>query len=111
MSVHNLSAVLLIPEAHKDVMNTIAEALGYGPNNIAVKLAKTDNSVWYGCHTWCNQVFVDQIANPPEEASLIPGSSEALASLVTSIVEGGDPSSNWFTTLEANGLSVVETVE
>ena len=38
----NLSVVNIIPDAHKDAINQIAEAYGCGPNNLSVKLQGED---------------------------------------------------------------------
>ena len=47
----NLSVVNIIPDAHKDAINQIAELYGCGPNNLSVKLQGEDGIFW-GCHSW-----------------------------------------------------------
>lgn len=111
MSSYTISCVLLIPAAHRDAINAVAEAIGYGPGNLSVELLHTDGSTWYGCHTWAEQAFLDMIASPPPEVAQIQGGPEALAALVVSSVEGGDPLSNWQQALTENGLTVVEPAE
>ena len=44
----NLSVVNIIPNAHKDAINLIAEAYGCGPNNLSVKLIDSNGAVYWG---------------------------------------------------------------
>ena len=46
----NLSVVNIIPDAHKDAINLIAEAYGCGPNNLSVKLQGEDGIYWAVIH-------------------------------------------------------------
>lgn len=50
--MYNLSVVNIIPDAHKDAVNQIAELYGCGPNNISVKLIDIDNNIFWGCHSY-----------------------------------------------------------
>ena len=99
---YSISCVLLIPSAHRDAVNALAESLGYGPDNLSVPLTHTDGSEWFGCHTWCVQAFIDELADPAY-------AGEVVDALVVSAVADGDPTSNWAETLQANGLSAVES--
>ena len=101
---YNISCVLLIPAQHRDAVNALAESLGYGPDNLSVPLTHADGSKWYGCHTWCVQAFIDELADPAY-------AGEVVDALVVSAVPDGDPTSNWAETLQANGLSSVESSE
>ena len=47
----NLSVVNIVPDAHKDAINQIAELCGCGSNNLSVKLQAEDGIHW-GCHSW-----------------------------------------------------------
>ena len=47
----NLSVVNIIPDAHKDAVNAIAELYGCGENNLGVRLIGADGIYW-GCHSW-----------------------------------------------------------
>lgn len=105
---YSISCVLLIPAMHQQAINQVAEAVGYGPGNLSVELVHADGSTWYGCHTWCIQGFLDQMANPPEEVSLIDGSTEALEALIVSSEEGGESVQHWERALSLYGLSVVQ---
>ena len=104
---YNLSVVLLIPDAQRDLINQYAESLGWGPDNLSVELVHTDGSTWWGCHTMADEGFLGLMSSPPDtedETDYTP----ALAVLVSSIVPSGDPLENWNETLEANGLTRVE---
>ena len=48
----NLSVVKIIPDAHKDSVNQIAELYGCGENNLSVKLIDSNGAVYWGCHSW-----------------------------------------------------------
>lgn len=97
---YSISCVLLIPAAHREALNTLAESLGYGPENLSVPLTDANGATWFGCHTWCMQVFIDQLADPMY-------AGEARSALIVSTIDGGDPASNWAQALADNGLSMV----
>lgn len=101
---YTLSVVLLIPAAHRDAINELAESLGYGPGNLSVPLVHSDGSEWYGGHTWAALEFLDQLSDPAYQGA-------AMSALVVSAIPEGTAYSNWNNTLAANGLSVVETEE
>lgn len=101
---YSISCVLLIPGEHHEAINALADSLDYGPDNLSVPLTKADNSSWFGCHTWCAQSFLDQLADPTY-------ASEALSALIVSAVSGGDPASNWAQALADNGLVDARPVE
>jgi len=92
---YSLSVVLIIPAAHKDAINALAEQLGWGPNNLSIPL---NDGEWYGCHTWAAPAFMDEFAFAPPEFA------ETLAALVVSTQEGGSPFEHWAQALEANSL-------
>lgn len=98
---YTISCVLLIPAEHRAEINALAESLGYGPNNLSVSLADSSGNKWYGCHTWCEQVFIDQLNDPIY-------ASDAISALVISAIDGGVPSDNWHTCLASHGLSLAE---
>ena len=47
----NLSVINIVPDAHKDAINQIAELYGYRSNNLSVKL-QGDDGIYWGCHSW-----------------------------------------------------------
>jgi hypothetical protein len=97
---YSISCVLLIPVAHHEAVNTLAEALGYGPNNLSVELVAVDGSAWFGGHTWCTQAFLDQLADPAHQ-------NEDTAALIISALVDGEANDNWAQALAANGLTMV----
>lgn len=103
MTDYTLSVVQLCPDAYRGAANAIAEASGFGPNNLSVELRGPGDSVWWGCHAWWVPSVLEAAMNPPDE---VPGTAEILAQVVTSVQVGGDPQSHWQEALAANGLSV-----
>lgn len=102
---YSISCVLLIPAAHREAVNQLAESLGYGPNNMNVELVHTDGSSWYGCHTWAALSFLAEFAAVPPEYA------DAVSALVVSHQEGGNAFEHWQQTLSDNGLAVDEAAE
>ena len=102
---YTLSVVLLIPAQHRDAINTLAEELGWGPDNMSRELLHSDGSTWYGCHTWAARSFMDEFAAAPPEFAA------PLAALVMSVIEGGNPAEHWKQSMLDNGLTPVEMEE
>ncbi|MFL1477863.1 MULTISPECIES: hypothetical protein [Pseudomonas] len=98
---YSISCVLLIPDAHRDDMNALAEEQGYGPDNLSVPLVKSDGTKWWGCHTWCVPSFSDGLLARPT------GPDETLNALIVSAVPDGNPTTHWAETLEEYRLSVI----
>lgn len=95
---YGISCVLIIPLTLRAVANDLIEGYGFGPNNLSVQLAKTsDSSVWYGCHVWCDQAFVDFIQ-----------AHQAIDFLGTMIISAtaGPARTNWANTIAANGMTI-----
>lgn len=94
-----ISCVLLVPiEFGADINNLLAD-WGFGPGNLGVHLEKANGAKWIGCHTWCDQDFIDQLMDPANN-------SPATDVLVISAVLGGDATDNWEQTLLTNGLTI-----
>ena len=106
MSAYDLSVVLLIPDAQRELINQYAESIGWGPNNLSVELVHTDGSTWWGCHTMADAGFLELMSSPPApdaEVDYMP----ALAVLVSSIVPSGNPLEHFNAALAANSLTRV----
>jgi hypothetical protein len=60
------SCVLILPIAYTDSGNSMAEILGYGPNNFSVLLSTTgtEPASHAGLHSWITQSFIDLLDNP-----------------------------------------------
>lgn len=117
MTEYSLSVVQLCPDAYRDAANSIAEAMGYGAGNLSVRLRDASDGLWWGCHAWWIPEVLALAVNPPDE---VPGTSEALQHVVTSVAytEGmtsaeldGVAAGHWLAALAANGLSVVTPAE
>ncbi len=107
----NLSVVNIIPDAHKDAINQIAELYGCGPNNLSVKLQGEDGIYW-GCHSWWKledyAVFSDdELRQQVVPTELLP----SLESLYERLMLDGDAQENWTAALSDLGLSLIETEE
>lgn len=67
------SVVLIVPAAHLDAANRLAELMGWGMNSYSVPLTSTGGGVThYGLHTWADDGFLAMLAGagagimPPE---------------------------------------------
>lgn len=95
---YGLSVVLLIPSAHVAAINELADSLGYGPNNLTVELVGPGASRWYGCHTWCNEAFLQSFGDQAPRPEL--------PALVVSVADDSiSPADHWALALEENGLA------
>lgn len=104
----NLSVVNIIPDAHKDAINQIAELYGCGPNNLSVKLQGADGIYW-GCHSWWNPEDYALFSDEELRAQIIP--IELLPSLeflYERLMLDGDAQKNWEQALVETVLSLVE---
>jgi len=117
MSTYTLSVVQLCPDAYAASADAIAEASGYGPGNLSVRLGHADGSTWWGCHAWWIPEVLAAAVNPPDE---IPGTADILQHVITSVVytEGMSDAElsevalqHWLSALSASGLTVVEPAE
>ena len=107
----NLSVVNIIPDAHRDAINQIAEAYGTGSNSMSVKLQDNNGDLFWGCHAWWTADDYAQFSDAELRAQIIP--SELLPSLgylYERLVLDGDSQENWQTVLSELGLSVVEDI-
>lgn len=113
MSEYTLSVVQLCPDAYADAADAIAEAAGYGPGNLSVRLTHTDGSTWRCCHAW----WIPEVLAAKSAPTGEPGVDAVLAQVVTSIVDTAGMSDaelsevaiqHWLSALSANGLTVVE---
>lgn len=105
----NLSVVNIIPDAHKDAINQIAEIYGCGENNLSVKLIDSNGAVYWGCHSWWKPEDYALFSDPDLRAQIIP--AELLPSLEflhERLVLDGDAQENWQKVLVEMGLSLVE---
>lgn len=105
----NLSVVNIVPDAHRDSINQIAELYGCGPNNMSVKLQGLDGIYW-GCHSFWKPEDYAQFSDADLRAQIVP--TELLPSLeflYERLFLDGDSQENWQAALTELGLSPVET--
>ena len=105
----NLSVVNIVPDAHKDSINQIAELYGCGSNNLSVKLQGEDGIYW-GCHAWWKPEDYAQFSNAELRQQVVPAELQpALEHLYERLVLDGDAQENWQCALDELGLTLVET--
>ena len=104
----NLSIVNIIPDAHKDAINQIAELYGCGENNLSVKLQGADGIYW-GCHSWWKPEHYALFSNDELRQQVLPTELQpSLEFLYERLMLGGEAQDNWQQALEEMGLSLVE---
>jgi len=105
---YNLSVVNIVPDAHKDAINQIAEAYGCGPNNLSVKLQGEDGIYW-GCHSWWKPEDYTVFSDDELRQQIVPADLQpALEHLYERLVLDGDAQENWQAALALKELSVVQ---
>ena len=103
----NLSVVNIIPDAHKDAINQIAELYGCGPNNLSVKLQGEDGIYW-GCHSWWKLEDYAVFSDDELRQQVMPTELQpSLEFLYERLMLDGDSQENWTAALALNGLSEV----
>ena len=108
---YNLSVVNIVPDAHHDSLNQIAELYGCGPNNMSVKLQGTDGVYW-GCHSFWKPEDYAIFTDPELRAQIVPIElAPSLEFLYERLVLDGDAQENWQAALAELGLSPVEIPE
>lgn len=104
----NLSVVNIIPDAHRDPINQIAEIYGCGENNLSVKLIDSSGAVYWGCHSWWKPEHYAIFSDDELRAQVIPTElAPALEHLYERLVMDGNAQENWQAALALNGLSEV----
>lgn len=105
---YNLSVVNIVPDAHHDSINQIAELYGCGPNNMSVKLQGADGIYW-GCHSFWKPEDYAQFSDADLRAQIIPAElAPSLEHLYERLVLDGDAQENWQAALIGLGLMLVE---
>ena len=104
----NLSVVNIVPDAHKDVINQIAEIYGCGPNNMSVKLQDANGAIYLGCHSFWKPEDYAQFSDKDLRDQIVPTELlPALEFLYERLVLDGDAQENWQVALTELNLSVV----
>ena len=104
----NLSVVNIIPDAHKDAINQIAELCGCGENNISVKLVDSNGAVYWGSHSWWKPEDYAVFSDAELRAQIVPSELQpSLEFLYERLMLDGDAQENWTAALALHGLSEV----
>ena len=104
----NLSVVNIIPDAHKDAINLIAELYGCGPNSLSVKLQDADGIYW-GCHSWWKPEDYAVFSDDALRQQVVPAELQpSLEFMYERLMLDGDAQENWQAALAFKGLTVVE---
>ncbi len=105
----NLSVVNIVPDAHKDSINQIAELYGCGENNLSVKLIDSNGAIFWGCHSWWKPEDYAMFSDDELRAQIIPAElAPALEFLYERLMLDGNSQENWQSALGELGLSLVE---
>ena len=105
----NLSVVNIIPDAHKDSINQIAELYDCGENNLSVKLIDSNGAIYWGCHSWWKHEDYAMFSDDELRAQVVPAELQpALEFLYERLVLDGDAQENWQSALGELGLSEVQ---
>ena len=104
----NLSVVNIVPDAHKDAINQIAEAYGCGPNNLSVKLIDGAGKVFWGCHSWWKPEDYALFSDDELRQQVVPTELQpSLEFLYERLSLDGDAQENWQAALALHELSEV----
>lgn len=105
----NLSVVNIVPDAHKDAINQIAEIYDCGENNLSVKLIDSNGAIYWGCHSWWKPEDYAQFSDDEMRAQIIPVELQpSLEYLYERLMLDGDAQENWQSALDELGLSFAE---
>ena len=105
----NLSVVNIVPDAHKDAINQIAEIYGCGENNLSVKLIDSNGAIYWGCHSWWKPEHYAIFSSDELRQQELPSELQpALEFLYERLMLDGDAQENWQQALVEMRLSLVE---
>ena len=104
---YNLSVVNIVPDAHCDSINQIAELYGCGPNNMSVQLQGVDGIYW-GCHSFWKPEDYAQFSDADLRAQIVPIElAPSLEFLYERLMLDGSAQENWQAALEDLNLTQV----
>ena len=104
----NLSVVNIIPDAHKDAINQIAEIYGCGENNLSVKLIDSTGSIHWGCHSWWKPEDYALFSDDELRQQVVPAELQpSLEHLYERLMLDGSSQDNWQSALDELNLTLV----
>ena len=105
----NLSVVNIIPDAHKNAVNQIAELYDCGENNLSVKLVDSNGAIYWGCHSWWKPEDYAQFSDDELRAQVVPAELQpSLEFLYERLMLDGDAQENWQAALSELGLKNID---
>ena len=105
----NLSVVNIVPDAHRDSINSIAALYGCGENNISVKLVDSKGAIYWGCHSWWKPEDYALFSDAELRAQIVPSELQpSLEFLYERLMLDGDAQENWTTALTELGLTLTQ---
>ena len=106
----NLSVVNIVPDAHKDAINEIAELYDCGVNNLSVKLIDSTGAIYWGCHSWWKPEDYAVFSDAELRVQVVPAElAPALEHLYERLMLDGNSQENWQAALDELSLTLVET--
>ena len=106
----NLSVVNIIPDAHKDAINQIAELYDCGENNLSVKLIDSSGAIYWGCHSWWKPEHYALFSDDELRQQVVPAELQpALEFLYERLMLDSNSQENWQSALDELSLTLVET--
>ena len=100
--------VNIIPDAHKDAINQIAELYGYGSNNLSVKL-QGDDGIYWGCHSWWKPQDYAVFSDDKLRNQMVPAELQSsLEFLYERLLLDGNAQENWQSALDELNLVTVQ---
>ena len=106
----NLSVVNIIPDAHKDAINQIAELYDCGENNLSVKLIDSSGAIYWGCHSWWKPEHYALFSDDELRQRVVPAELQpALEFLYERLMLDDNSQENWQSALDELSLTLVET--
>ena len=106
----NLSVVNIIPDAHKDAINQIAELYDCGENNLSVKLIDSSGAIYWGCHSWWKPEHYALFSDDELRQQVVPAELQpALEFLYERLMLDDNSQENWQSALDELSLTLVET--
>ena len=105
----NLSVVNIIPDAHRDSINQIAELYDCGPNNMSVKLQDANGAIYWGCHSWWKPEHYAIFSDDELRQQVVPAElAPALEHLYERLMLDGDAQENLTAALREHGLTLTQ---
>ena len=106
----NLSVVNIVPDAHRNSINQIAELYGCGENNLSVKLIDSSGAIYWGCHSWWKPEHYALFSDDELRQRVVPAELQpALEFLYERLMLDDNSQENWQSALDELSLTLVKT--